>query len=33
MVISNEILRKKGAAVAAKRAERSANEGIILQNL
>lgn len=28
-----EILRKKGAAVAAKRAERSANEGIVLTKL
>ena len=28
-----EILRKKGASVAAKRAERSANEGIVLTKL
>src|SRR5690606_23529722 len=28
-----EVLRKKGAAVAAKRAERSANEGLVLSKL
>ena len=28
-----EVLRKKGASVAAKRAERSANEGLVLTKL
>ncbi|KAB2841628.1 MAG: translation elongation factor Ts [Melioribacteraceae bacterium] len=28
-----EILRKKGASVAAKRAERTANEGVVLTNI